>query len=311
MLIDVTSGSMSAPRDGAAALGRRLRHARLDRGLSQSALAAGICSASAISRWESGHSLPPAEALLPLARRLDIDVHLLTGEGFDSRLAESTSGFADLLGLALGDSPGSITSPMASWIARAQGALRCADPWSPGDPRALIEDLSLDPLGSSTPAALETIEVLDALARVGEEPGAGSVNRLVDVLTLTLEAPDHVRRAALEAAVASLVFLHMPVAARGAVIRISPPRISETTRVLLTWDTPRCDPQDSTPLPPLSGARTARDVAFVLAERYYAEGAPKAQAAAAAAACLPEDALVARWAEWVKRNERYPTLFQG
>ena len=61
----------------------------MDRGLSQNALAEGICSASAISRWEAGVHLPPEDAIWSLANRLGIDVSVLTGLGFDTRFAES------------------------------------------------------------------------------------------------------------------------------------------------------------------------------------------------------------------------------
>lgn len=134
---------MDHPLDDAAAFGPRLRHVRLDRGLSQSGLASGICSASAISRWESGHSLPPADVLLALARRLDIDVHLLTGSGFDSRFVESTEGFAALLHLTLGDAPPHPDSPVAAWIARARQAINEAIAWKTDTVRELIDDLSL------------------------------------------------------------------------------------------------------------------------------------------------------------------------
>lgn len=297
---------MQEPLADAAAFGRRLRHARLDRGLSQSGLASGLCSASAISRWESGHNLPPTDILLGLARRLDIDVHLLTGSGFDSRLAESTEGFAALLHLALGDTPGTALSPMASWIARARHALREAEPWIPGSAQNLIDDLSLDPLASSAPAALETIEILNALVAVGEEPGANSITELINVLTWTTDAPEHLRRSALEIAVALLVMKRMPVAARGAVIKVAPQSISEATRILLTWDTPASKHYGEAPLPPIHPHPTARDVAFRLFARLHAQGASPVQAASTAATLLPEDALLTEWEALLRHS---PTLF--
>lgn len=303
---------MREPLEGAAAFGPRLRHTRLDRGLSQSGLASGICSASAISRWESGHSLPSAEVLLALARRLNIDVHLLTGSGFDSRFAESTEGFADLLRLALGDTPPDAASPMASWVARARRALREALACAPDAARYLVDDLSLDPLTASTPATLEAIEVLDALVTLWEKRDAASASALIDVLSWATDAPERLRRAALEAAVAVLVMGGMPVAARGAVVRVGPPQVSETTRVILSWAAARFGGNAAAPLPPAHADLTARDVAFRLFARLNAQGTPPSQAAHTAAALLPEDALLARWCAWLgPRGSGAPPPFQG
>lgn len=298
---------MDHPLDDATAFGPRLRHVRLDRGLSQSGLASGICSASAISRWEGGHSIPPADVLLALARRLDIDVHLLTGSGFDSRFVESTEGFAALLHLTLGDVACHAPSPVASWIERVHRALRSLQAWTPDTARSLIDDLALDPLTPSTPATLETIKILDALTAMHEEPSATSTSALIDILVWTTDAPSYLRRTALEAAVALLVMGGMPVAARGAVVRVAPPEISETTRVLLTWPAPHSENSIATPLPPTHADLTARDLAFRLCARLRAQGDSAIHAAETAAALLPEDALLTRWAAWVSTpGKTYP-----
>lgn len=289
--------------DDAVSFGRRLRHARTDRRMSQVGLASGICSASAVSRWEDGQSVPPHDVVRRLAARLGMDVSVLTGVGFDSRLAESADGFGSVLNVAVGSSADDATSPMASWISRARHALECADPWSAGAPRSVIDDLAVDPLTASSPAALETVELLDALTGVGESPTAQAVDTLVDTLTWTVDAPEPVRRTAVETAVAVLCLEGMPIAAREAVVRAAPATITETTRILLMWDdgvTSRSEAEVR--LPPVTVRRTARDVAFSVLYRWWggASGRPdsdfdaSAVADAVVASC-PGDGLVAAW----------------
>lgn len=169
--------------------GRRLRHARTDRGVSQAGLASGICSASAVSRWEDGQSVPPADIIAELAERLGLGVSVLTGRGFDSRLAESADGFDTLVTVAFGSSPCDASSPMSAWISRARLALETADPWSQGDPRSVVDDLQVEPLTATTPAALEIVELLDAMADVAADPTTRTVDAVVATLTWTQDAP--------------------------------------------------------------------------------------------------------------------------
>lgn len=62
------------------ALGRRLRAARLARGLTQSDVAHDLMSVAFLSRIEAGHRGPTAAALVALAERLDVTVESLLGE---------------------------------------------------------------------------------------------------------------------------------------------------------------------------------------------------------------------------------------
>lgn len=259
-LCDVPSVIMGDP----AAFGRRLHHARVDRGLSQTGLAAGICSPSSVSRWEDGQSVPDHGTVEQLADRLGMNPTVLTGDGFDSRLAGSSDGFAELLhtvfaaeGFTTGsgadgtgtDASGYLMSPpVGAWISRARSVLIHADPYSTGpDPRPVVDDLAVDPLTTATPVALETVELLDAMVRVRESPDRATVEALTGTLTWTTDAPEEFRRNALDTVVAVLVDAGMPLAARGAVTRAAPPRISAATAALLVWDdsSGRASPGDS------------------------------------------------------------------
>jgi transcriptional regulator with XRE-family HTH domain len=62
------------------ALGRRLRSARLARGLTQSQVAHTIMSVAYLSRIEAGHRGPTYPLLVSLAERLDVTVESLLGE---------------------------------------------------------------------------------------------------------------------------------------------------------------------------------------------------------------------------------------
>src|SRR5438132_2874900 len=59
--------------DSAAALAERLRGARQRAGLSQRALARGICTPAYVSRLEKGERIPSLQLLRQLAERLDAD----------------------------------------------------------------------------------------------------------------------------------------------------------------------------------------------------------------------------------------------
>lgn len=62
------------------ALGRRLKAARLARGLTQADVARDLMSVAFLSRIETGHRRPTAAALVALAERLDVTVESLLGE---------------------------------------------------------------------------------------------------------------------------------------------------------------------------------------------------------------------------------------
>jgi tetratricopeptide (TPR) repeat protein len=71
--------------DSAAALAARLREARDRAGLSQRALARGICTPAYISRLEKGERIPSLQLLQQLAERLDADAQeLATGVTHDA-----------------------------------------------------------------------------------------------------------------------------------------------------------------------------------------------------------------------------------
>lgn len=237
-----------------------------------------------------------------------MDPAVLTGDGFDSQLAGSADRFADLLHTVFAREGGAdgtdtdaadyLASPtIGAWISHARSVLTSADPYSAGpDLRPVVDDLSVDPLTTTTPAALETVELLDAMVRVRETPDRATVEALTDTLTWTTDAPEMIRRTALVTVVAGLTGAGMPVAARGAVTRVDPPRISATTAILLAWDNSSGNASPGG-LPPVAAARSARDVAVsVLARiRDTPEEIRRTVAGAVVASC-PEDGLVRRWA---------------
>jgi transcriptional regulator with XRE-family HTH domain len=288
--------------DDPAIVGFRLRHVREERGMSQAALASGICSASAVSRWESGQCVPSDEIIVQLADRLALPAEVLTRRDFDSRLLTSGDGFGEVVEAAFDtgrdtdrdtgrDTAG--TSPMASWISRVRQVSRHADPWTSGpDPRPMVDDLAVDPLTVSVPVSVETVELLDAMVRVKETQDRGTVDALADTLSWTVDAPEVIRQTALETVVAVLVGVGMPVAARGAAVRARLPRITATTTALLTWDGSSDDG-----LPPVTADRSARDVAFdVLSRLRDMPGDDRQRVAALVAASCPDDGLVSLWA---------------
>ena len=77
---------MTAPHyhshvDDPAAVGRRLRDARIEAGLSQRQLSFPGCSAAYISRLEAGDRVPSLQLLRKLAQKLNADEqYLATGE---------------------------------------------------------------------------------------------------------------------------------------------------------------------------------------------------------------------------------------
>ncbi|MDP9852300.1 helix-turn-helix domain-containing protein [Corynebacterium lowii] len=268
----------------AATFGRRLHHARLDRGLSQSHLAAGICSPSAISRWESGQSLPDHEVIALLAERLDIDVSVLTGQGFDSRIAASPEGFGETLHAAFGSPTIDAHSPTARWIARARHVLRHADPWlGTGEPRRIVDDLAVDPLTPTTPAALETVELLEAMVRLRENLSATSAQALTDTLTLAIDAPAAVRMAAIERAVAAFSLSGMPLAARAVIARTAPEQVTLSTAIML-----RAAGMEEPPA--VAAERSVRDVGMHLITLGLVP-------VSALESVCPGDELVRLWAE--------------
>lgn len=279
-----------------AAFGRRLLHARVDQGMSQTALAAGICSPSSISRWEDGQSIPDSDTTVQLAQRLGLSPAVLTGIGFDSRLAASADGFADLLHTVFTRFPTSVSTDFPpsihSWITQCRNVLESADPWSASPlPRSTVDNLAVDPLTTSSPTALETVELLDALLALREDTTARSVDALVNTLTWAVDAPTAVRHTAMESAVAVLVSAEMPVAARSAVMTVSPTAITLTTAALLEWHGPTVNG-----LPPVCTFRTARDVAVdVLVRNRTSPDQVRYLVADSVRASCPNDGFVEYW----------------
>lgn len=244
-LRDVLSAVMEDP----AAFGRRLRHARVDRGLSQTGLADGF-----------------AELLHTVFTTEDVSEY-------------------------------PTSSATGTWITRAQYILAHADPWSRGaDPRPVVDNLAVDPLTASTPAALETVELLDAMVRVQEAPDRATVDALTDTLTWTTDAPSLIRRTSLDTVVAVLINAGMPVAAHGAVTRVDPPRISATVAALLSWG--GSSGTSAEDFPPVATSRSTRDVAFgVLTRVRDAPELVRDTVADAVVASCPDDGLVTLWAQ--------------
>lgn len=253
---DITDGPIDDPET----FGRRLHHARKDSGISQSRLAEGICSASAISRWEAGHSTPTPQVIDQLAKKLNLDVSVLTGWGFTPRLAESPQGFAAILQTLFGGESTDQSSSIAHWIREVNEILRCVDPWlGVESPRQAIDELALSPLTSYTPVAAEMVEILEALADIKETRTMSGIDRVVHTLAWAKEIPIELRLTAVEIAVSVLVMEGMPVAAREVVVNSGAEEITPTTAVLLCWD------DDSfTALPPRCTPRGPRDVALSL-----------------------------------------------
>lgn len=252
-----------------AEFGRRLRHARLDRGLSQNALAEGICSASAISRWEAGVHFPPEDAIRSLANRLGIDVSVLTGLGFDTRFAESPDRFAEVISAGIedcctfDDCSTAPCSPIANWLQLARSMLNCVDPWSGQNfGKALADRLEADPLTDSSPVALETMELFRSLVVLREDPARAQLETLVNTLKITPDAPQILSQKAVEIAVAVLVCENMPLAAIEVIRSVKPKEITYTTWFLLGINA-----AERSNLPTVARARSARDKAFILLEK--------------------------------------------
>jgi transcriptional regulator with XRE-family HTH domain len=98
---------MTAPHyhshvDDPAAVGQRLREARIEAGLSQRQLSFPGCSAAYISRLEAGDRVPSLQLLRKLAQKLSADEHYLaTGE---ERIVQMPPEVVEAeLGLRLGD----------------------------------------------------------------------------------------------------------------------------------------------------------------------------------------------------------------
>jgi tetratricopeptide (TPR) repeat protein len=75
--------------DNPAAVGRRLRQARVDVGLSQRALAFPGCTPAYISRIEAGQRIPSLQLLRVLAQRIGVDVeYLARGDAADEAVTD-------------------------------------------------------------------------------------------------------------------------------------------------------------------------------------------------------------------------------
>lgn len=214
----------------ARSFGARLRHARRDRAVSQEWLATGICSTSAISRWEAGQSVPDPKVIERLAERLGIHVSILTGQGFAARLAESPEGFSEIIEAVFDEGSTEAGSHIARWVGLARSILEHADPWAPRENvRGSLAELALSPLTELTPAALESVVLFEKILDLCDEPSTRTVESLGDALMWTTDAPEEIRRRAIELCVLTLVLADMPVSARGIVERLQPPTVSLST----------------------------------------------------------------------------------
>ncbi|MBZ8177688.1 helix-turn-helix domain-containing protein [Corynebacterium sp. 3HC-13] len=280
---------MESPSTEGTVFARRLKHSRMDNKLTQARLAAGICSPSAISRWKSGQGIPDAEVIGALADRLEIDPSVLTGRGFDPRLAESSESFVELIHTVFGEGNGAPESHMTQWIGMFKELLSVVDPWNGGaDPRRIIDALAVDPLTELTPVTWESAELLEALVALAEDQRLAQVERLSEVLGWTTDAPQVLRRLAVEIAVGMLVLMKMPLAAWEVVSTASLPDITMTTFFLLTLSG-----KEARDLPPVADHRSSRDTAFsILAELLNLPPENHDLALRAVAIACPQDALV-------------------
>ncbi|MCF4007597.1 helix-turn-helix domain-containing protein [Corynebacterium uropygiale] len=259
----------------ARSFGARLRHARRDRAVSQEWLASGICSTSAISRWEAGQSVPDPEVIERLADRLGIHVSTLTGQGFASRLAESPEGFCEIIEAAFGEGSTEAGSHIARWVRLARRILEQADPWSPWDNlRGALTELALSPLTELTPAAVESVVLFEKILDLCDEPSLHTVEELADALMWTTDAPEEIRRRAIELCVLTLVLADMPVSARGVVERLQPPAVSLSTYWVLIHS--GLEPPRTARIHP---HRSARDRAILVLDHALREEEPARSAA--------------------------------
>lgn len=272
--------------------GVRLRHARLDQGLSQEVLAKGICSASAISRWESGHSVPSEEIITALAQRLDIHPAILTGREVHARLIETPEGWADIITSVFGEMQDTASSSIATWLHHARALLEHVDHLdSDTEVRYNVDDLSVHPLTELTPVASEIVEVIEALVSLTDNPSAERVDRVIDTLVWAADLPASIQRQALELVVFTFVMVDMPVCARGAVVKVQPESITATTRFLL-----RRELGEDLGLPPVHAGGGRRDGAIDMVERLTELGVEK-EAWRALQGAFPGDPIVRAMSE--------------
>lgn len=232
-------GSLAAMCEttSAAAFSRRLRHARRERGLSQSALAAGICSPSAISRWEKGQSLPDPSVASALAQRMGIAAEVLTGQGYDPRFSVSPRELDSLIALGFG-SRASSANPVISWITIAQDVARSASPWSsPQYSRRRVDDLAIHELTTLHPSAAQMAELLESMVHLQEEMNQTAVTELLKAIHTCADAPLRVRQTALENAIAVLADAHLSTAATHALRDSGLSEVTHAAVCLADWHT--------------------------------------------------------------------------
>lgn len=72
-------------------MGQLIRESRMEKGLTQQALAEAVnVSATAVSKWENGHSLPDIAMLEPLSSALDLSIsELVLGERSDDKVSDN------------------------------------------------------------------------------------------------------------------------------------------------------------------------------------------------------------------------------
>lgn len=202
-----------------AAFGRRLRHARKDRGLSQRDLCHGICSNATLSRWESGQSQPTVQQIEVLAKRLGIAPEVLSGNRFESRLAMSETALPSLLHAVLSKNPlvedheTVANEPVVGWVELLRASIHAANPWAMGNPD-YAEALPAHPVSLMSTETLQAAVLVQAQAGLCREVNHGSLSALAQALPSTTAAPESLRTRALEALAFCTGAYLGPVAAR-------------------------------------------------------------------------------------------------
>lgn len=216
--------------------GRRLRHARLDRGLSQRALCRGICSNATLSRWEAGRSRPGPGQIVALARRLGITPEVLSGARFEPRLAMSETALPELLDALIAVPPAGRRvpptaggEPVAGWVGLLRATPAAVDPWGEPEP-ALAERLIAHPVTMMSTETLQAAVLLHAQAGLCHVVTAEALAEASGALHDTADAPAPLRARALET-VAFLAGAHGGPGAAREVLRDHPavPRTPAST----------------------------------------------------------------------------------
>lgn len=184
--------------------------------MSQGELAAGLCSAATISRWESGQIQPDPAVVPLLAQRLGLKEEELLGRTKKERLSFSPQSLPTLLAM-LADPRGTAEypyeqhEPVMQWVILLRSALASADPWKLPSAAGVLDAQALlaHPLSAMNPETLEAAQLLQPMVALAEGFSVPRLKAFAQTFVDSQQVPRLMMARALEC-LAFLTYSHEP-----------------------------------------------------------------------------------------------------